>query len=107
MEIKNLKLFTEYESQMKRKFPGCFISLVYKNNEMVLTFNVPVNGHAYEMTMRAPEDAKNGDVKIIVRYERQDKTYTECEFSESRKPMEMNISNLFHACNALINKETV
>lgn len=102
MKIQNMKLFTEYERQFKRKYPGMQCELIPKEDRLIFRFNYVYEGKAYPFAMKAPNEAKNGDVECKVIYVN-DLNY-KIEFDESRKPMEMNIDNLINAVKYILNK---
>jgi hypothetical protein len=117
MKIENLKLFTEYERQLKRKYPCSHPKIVVTQNGYChLKFEHLVNGTIYTFGMAAPIEAKNGDVLCTVKLDSDIKCsssssdrilaeFSGVEFNESRKPMEMNVDNLIIAATALVNKE--
>ena len=47
MKIENMKLFTEYERQFKRKFPGLKYKTVPSNGYMTFHFECLINGTVY------------------------------------------------------------
>ena len=98
--IENLKLFTEYERQLKRKYPCSHPSLKTVNYELSLCFEYLVNSVIYKFRMTAPCPAKNGDIVCTVYLDNH--SDESMQFDESRKPMEMNIDNLITAATMLV-----
>lgn len=98
--IENLKLFTEYERQLKRKYPASHPTLKTVNNEFSLCFDHLVKGVIYNFRMTAPYPPKNGDVICIVNLTNQPNE--SMQFDESRKTMEMNVDNLITAATFLV-----
>lgn len=119
MKIENLKLFTEYERQLKRKYPCSHPKIVIMQTGCChLKFEHLINGTIYTFGMAAPLEPKNGDVLCTVKLDSNIKLehsssvsdriiaeFSGVEFNESRKPMEMNVDNLITAATALVNKE--
>lgn len=119
MKIENLKLFTEYERQLKRKYPCSHPKIEMLHNDCYLNFEHLVNGTIYTFGMVAPMEPKNGDVLCTVKLDSDIKlehsssksdqilavASKEVQFNESRKPMEMNVDNLITAATVLVNKE--
>lgn len=102
MKIANMKLFTEYERQFKRKYPGMKCGLAPLNDGLSFGFTYVHNAKEYLFLMKAPNEAKNGDVECTV-ISNKDPNLS-IEFDESRKPMEMNVENLINATKYLLNK---
>jgi hypothetical protein len=101
--IENLKLFTEYERQLKRKYPCSHPAFKEENLEFSLCFEHLVKGVIYNFRMIAPNPPRNGDVECKVYLDNHpNKTM---QFDESRKPMEMNVDNLITAATVLANQE--
>lgn len=98
--IENLKLFTEYERQLKRKYSCSHPTLKTVNLEFSLCFEHLVNGVIYNFRMTAPYPPKNGDVICTVYLDNHPNE--SMQFDESRKPMEMNVDNLITAATMLV-----
>ena len=92
MKIENVPLFTEYERQFKRKFPGLKCSTDIIDGAMKFTFELTKDNVAHEFLMVASEPAKNGSIKCLLLMDHNTNDWY--EFDESRKPMEMNIDNV-------------
>lgn len=99
MKIENLKLFTEYESQLKRKFPGMLKECECGSSGMHLYGIHVENGKSFYWQMTADAKPVNGDIECTVNVTSENDFYT-IKFDESRKPMEMNVANLYHAIKA-------
>lgn len=103
MKIANMKLFTEYERQFKRKYPGMECGLTpLKDGLLSFVFSYVQNAKGHLFVMKAPLEPKNGDVECKV-ISNQDPSLS-IEFDESRKPMEMNVDNLINATKYLLKK---
>lgn len=102
MKIANMKLFTEYERQFKRKYPGMSCGLAPYKDGLSFVFTYVHNAKGYLFLMKAPYEAKNGDVECSLVYNGDPKLTI--EFDESRKPMEMNVDNLINSAKYLLNK---
>ena len=102
MKIKNMKLFTEYERQFKRKYPGMHCGLVPNDFGLFFHFNYVYKATSYAFVMSASYEPKNGDVECKLRFANDYENTI--EFDESRKPMEMNIDNLINAAKYLLNR---
>jgi hypothetical protein len=100
MKIENMKLFTEYERQFKRKFPGLKHFLIPGNNGiMTFHFECLINGTVYGFQLTATNPPKNGDIEVELFYPAR---CMKLKFDESRKPMEMNIDNAINAAIYII-----
>lgn len=98
--IENLKLFTEYERQLKRKYPCSYPILKTSYPEFSLCFAHLVKGVIYNFRMTAPYPPKNGDVICTVYLV--NNPNESMQFDESRKTMEMNVDNLITAATFLV-----
>lgn len=101
-KIENLKLFTEYDRQYHRKYPGlsCEIKFhKYFDKPMArLVLDILHKGKIYVFSMTAQNPAVNGDITCTL--ENVDGPI--CDFAESRKPMEMNVDNLVNAARCYL-----
>lgn len=93
MKIENVPLFTEYERQFKRKFPGLKCSTDIIDGAMKFTFELIKDNVAHEFSMVAIEPAKNGYITCLLQMDNNVNDNWH-EFDESRKPMEMNVDNV-------------
>lgn len=99
MKIENMKLFTEYERQFKRKFPGLKYNTVPSNGYMTFHFECLINGTVYSFRLEARNQPKNGDIEVELSCPSRGMSV---KFDESRKPMEMNIDNAINAANYIV-----
>ena len=96
MKIDNIKLLTEYERQFKRKYPGLECKLIMMHDSCRLDFDVLEGGTVYSFALTTSE-VKNGDYPCTLYYwyDRTKKNkISNFHFTESRKPMEMNVDPL-------------
>lgn len=104
MKIDNIKLLTEYERQFKRKYPGLGCQLITMHDSCRLDFDVLEYGKTYSFALTSAE-AKNGDYPCTLYYwydqKKKDKI-TDFHFTESRKPMEMNVDNAVNIAHSMI-----
>lgn len=92
MKIENVPLFTEYERQFKRRFPGLKCSTDIIDGAMKFTFELVKDNVAHEFSMVANAPAKNGAITCLLLMDHNGNNVN--EFDESRKPMEMNVDNV-------------
>ena len=103
-----MPLFTEYERQFKRKYPGMQCAIQgWKTDDKEpynFAFELIDNGEQYIFKMTAPYQAKNGYIECSLKLFSGPyiKEHTTIEFDESRKPMEMNIDNAIHTAKFII-----
>jgi hypothetical protein len=104
LKIDNIKLLTEYERQFKRKYPGLGCKLITMHDSCRLDFDVLADGTIYSFALTTAE-VKNGDYPCTLYYwydqKKKDKI-TDFHFTESRKPMEMNVDNAVNIARAMI-----
>lgn len=99
MKIENLKLFTEYERQFKRKYPGLKYEFIPSPGAVKFQFSYINGSKEYSFVLTADNPPKNGDVECTLSCVNNDK---DIKFDESRKPMEMNVDNAVNAAIYLI-----
>lgn len=99
MKIENMKLFTEYERQFKRKYPGCKCKICYEHDDVRFDFEILNNVTLYDFSLTSTA-AKNGDYPCTLHCWA--KNISDFNFTESRKPMEMNIDNAVNIGRAML-----
>lgn len=110
--VKNVKLFSEYERQIKRK-----ITVIERERichglvetdeeifpEMYMQFDFIYNGGRYYFKLHAPNEPVNGDIEceLYLHIHKTDEWHC-MKYKESRKPMEMNVDNLVNTARMMI-----
>ena len=109
--VKNVKLFSEYERQIKRRLsPIQHEHIGYglvENNEEIwpeqfLEFDYVYNGVSNHLKLHAPDEPVNGDIECELYLQLSDYDWRCIKFKESRKPMEMNIDNMLNVAKMMI-----
>ena len=99
MKIENMKLFTEYERQFKRKYPGRSCRICFEHGDVRFDFEILDNATLYDFSLISTA-AKNGDYPCTLHCWK--KKISDFNFTESRKPMEMNIDNAINVGKAML-----
>ena len=99
MKVKNIKLFTEYERQFKRLFPGNNFVIISESDGVRADFNVLQNGTLYDFAMHVKETNKQDHLVNVYIWNHKISDFT---FEESKTTGEMNVRNLISICRQMI-----
>jgi len=99
MKVKNIKLFTEYERQFKRLFPGNNFVIISESDGVRADFNVLQNGTLYDFAMTVKETNKQDHLVNVYIWNHKISDFT---FEESKTTGEMNVRNLISICRQMI-----
>lgn len=99
MKVKNIKLFTEYERQFKRLFPGNNFVIISESDGVRADFNVLQNGKLYDFAMYVKETNKQDHLVNVYIWNHKISDFT---FEESKTTGEMNVRNLISICRQMI-----
>lgn len=100
MKVKNIKLFTEYERQFKRLFPGNNFVIVSESDGIRADFNVLQNGKLYDFSMDVKDETNKRDYLVNVYiFDHKISNFT---FEESKTTGEMNVRNLISTCRQMV-----
>lgn len=100
MKVKNIKLFTEYERQFKRLFPGNNFVIVSESDGIRADFNVLQNGKLYDFSMHVKEETNKRDNLVNVNI--WNHKISDFTFEESKTTGEMNVRNLISICRQMV-----
>lgn len=99
MKVKNIKLFTEYERQFKRLFPGNNFVIISENDGVRADFNVLEKGTVYDFSMHVEETNKQDHLVKVYIWNHNISDFT---FEESKTTGEMNVRNLISICRQMV-----
>ena len=99
MKVKNIKLFTEYERQFKRLFPGNNFVIISESDGVRADFNVLQNGTLYDFAMYVKETNKQDHLVNVYIWNHKISDFT---FEESKTTGEMNVRNLISICRQMV-----
>lgn len=99
MKVKNIKLFTEYERQFKRLFPGNNFVIISESDGVRADFNVLDHGTLYDFAMHVKETNKQDHLVNVYIWNHNISDFT---FEESKTTGEMNVRNLISICRQMI-----
>ena len=99
MKVKNIKLFTEYERQFKRLFPGNNFVIISESDGVRADFNVLQNGTLYDFSMHVKENIKQDHLVNVYLWNHDISDFT---FEESKTTGEMNVRNLISICRQMV-----
>lgn len=100
MKVKNIKLFTEYERQFKRLFPGNNFVIISENDGVRADFNILQNGTLYDFAMHVNEEPNKRDYLVNVNI--WNHKISDFTFEESKTTGEMNVRNLISICRQMV-----
>lgn len=99
MKVKNIKLFTEYERQFKRLFPGNNFVIISESDGVRADFNVLDHGTLYDFSMHVKETDKQNHLVNVYMWNHKISDFT---FEESKTTGEMNVRNLISICRQMV-----
>lgn len=99
MKVKNIKLFTEYERQFKRLFPGNNFVIISEHDGVRADFNVLDHGKLYDFAMLVKDTNKTDHLVNVYIWDHRISDFT---FEESKTTGEMNVRNLISICRQMV-----